>query len=132
MTDNQFSLAVINTTVAYALFAIPSNYLLKYMSPQRWLPFIMFGWGATEMIIAISQNYNTLLGLRFLLGVFQAGECGTFLVRSTSWTWTDPRSHPRYDIHFHNVRSMFLPSTQLLFNSSAAGIGFENGVYVYR
>ncbi|KAK0239390.1 MFS general substrate transporter [Armillaria nabsnona] len=36
------------------------------------LPFIIFGWGATEMIMAISQNYNTLLGLRFLLGVFQA------------------------------------------------------------
>ncbi|SJL17417.1 uncharacterized protein ARMOST_20967 [Armillaria ostoyae] len=83
MMDNQFSLAAISSTVSYALFAIPSNYLLKCMSPQRWLPFIMFGWGATEMIMAISQNYSTLLGLRFLLGVFQAG-----LVPGMTYTFT--------------------------------------------
>ncbi|KAK0211372.1 hypothetical protein DFS33DRAFT_1451019 [Desarmillaria ectypa] len=32
----------------------------------------MFGWGATEMIVAASRNYDTMLGLRFLLGAFEA------------------------------------------------------------
>ncbi|KAK0435409.1 MFS transporter [Armillaria borealis] len=53
----------------------------------------MFGWGATEMIMAISQSYSRLLGLRFLLGVFQAAIRSKDLVRS----------HPWYDIHFHNL-----------------------------
>ncbi|KAK0496669.1 MFS transporter [Armillaria luteobubalina] len=85
MTDEQFSLAVVISAVSYAISNIPSNYMLKYLSPRRWLPIIMVGWGATEMIMAIIQNYSTLLGLRFLLGVFVAGLIPGIIYTFTVW-----------------------------------------------
>ena len=32
--------------VAYGLFEVPSNILLKKLRPSRWIAFLMFAWGA--------------------------------------------------------------------------------------
>ncbi len=55
MTKRQF-LAVASASLGtYTLFQIPSNYMLKYFAPPYWLAFLMLGWGATLMIMAVSR-----------------------------------------------------------------------------
>ncbi len=73
MTDQQFLTVLAMFIVPLALFETPSNYMLKHFSAPHWFAFLLLGWGATDMIIAASRNYSTLIGLRFLLGAFEAG-----------------------------------------------------------
>lgn len=47
--------------------------LLKKLRPSRWIAILMFGWGACSTGLAGAHNYGTVTGVRFLLGVFEAG-----------------------------------------------------------
>ncbi|KAK0239381.1 major facilitator superfamily domain-containing protein [Armillaria nabsnona] len=79
-------LAVASASLAtYMLFQIPSYYMLKYFAPPYWLAFLMLGWGATLMIMAVSQNYITVLVLRLLLGAFEAGLVPGMIYFFTFW-----------------------------------------------
>lgn len=60
--------------IAYTLFEAPSNILLKKTSPSRWIAFLMCSFGAITMGIGGTQNFATLTALRFMLGMFEAGE----------------------------------------------------------
>lgn len=61
--------------------------LLKKLRPSRWIAILMFGWGACSTGLAGAHTYGTVTGVRFLLGVFEAGLfvcencsfCGTVL-----------------------------------------------------
>lgn len=57
----------------YAAFEVPSNLLLKKLSPSRWLPSIMVAWGTVMTLMGIVQNYQGLLAARLFLGVAEAG-----------------------------------------------------------
>lgn len=59
--------------IAYALFEVPSNYLLKKLSPSRWIAFLMFSWGAITMGLGGVRSFGSVTAVRFLLGVFEAG-----------------------------------------------------------
>jgi len=59
--------------VAYAVFEVPSNYLLKKFSPSKWIAFLMFAWGATTMGLGGTQNFAGVTAVRFVLGMFEAG-----------------------------------------------------------
>ena len=58
---------------AYALSDVPSNWLLTYISPRWWLPFLMFSWGATLCGMAFLHNWQVMAFLRFMLGAFEGG-----------------------------------------------------------
>jgi sugar phosphate permease len=58
--------------VPYILFEIPSNLLLKRVSPEIWLPTCMLGFGVVTICTGLVQNYGGLLALRFLLGIFES------------------------------------------------------------
>lgn len=60
--------------IAYAIFEVPSNYLLKKLSPSKLISFLMFSWGALTIGLCGVQSFGFLSGVRFLLGVFEAGE----------------------------------------------------------
>jgi len=59
--------------VAYGIFEVPSNYFLKKVSPSKWISFLMFSWGATTMGLGGTRNFAGVAGVRFLLGMFEAG-----------------------------------------------------------
>lgn len=52
---------------------MPDPVLLKKLRPSRWIAILMFGWGACSTGLAGAHNYGTVTGVRFLLGVFEAG-----------------------------------------------------------
>lgn len=72
--------------VSYILFEIPSNVMCKIVGPGRWLPLMTVcfgvrgrgGGGATDAQIislctAFVTDFGSACGVRFLLGVFEAG-----------------------------------------------------------
>lgn len=55
------------------LFEIPSNLVLKPFGPRRWMTFIVFSWGVVALSTGFVQNFQGLVALRLLLGIFEAG-----------------------------------------------------------
>jgi len=73
MTNFQFTIALMVFLIAYALFEVPSNYMLKRLKPSNWIAFLMLSWGAITMGLGGVQNFASVTAVRFLLGVFEAG-----------------------------------------------------------
>ncbi|CZS89785.1 related to nicotinamide mononucleotide permease [Rhynchosporium agropyri] len=59
--------------VPYIIFEIPSNVLLKKLSPRIWLSGCMLMFGIAAICQGLVSNYAGLLACRFFLGVFEAG-----------------------------------------------------------
>ncbi|KIW63628.1 hypothetical protein PV04_08614 [Phialophora macrospora] len=74
MTADNYAITVTLFSLAYALFEVPSNYVMKHwVRPSLWLAFLLFAWGALTIGTAGVHNYATVVALRFLVGVFEAG-----------------------------------------------------------
>ncbi|WEW58555.1 hypothetical protein PRK78_004023 [Emydomyces testavorans] len=59
--------------ISYIVFEIPSNMLCKWIGPGWYLPAISLGFGICSVGTAFVHNRATVSGVRFLLGVFEAG-----------------------------------------------------------
>ncbi|KAL3441778.1 major facilitator superfamily domain-containing protein [Aspergillus insuetus] len=92
MSNYEFTIALMVFLIAYALFEVPSNYLLKKLRPSRWIAFLMLTWGATTIGLGGATNYAQVTGIRFLLGVFEAGLFPGLVYYLTFWYRTSERS----------------------------------------
>lgn len=118
MTNYQYTISLMVFLVAYGLFEVPSNgtpappptspsycctylvassdgtslVLLKKLRPSRWIAILMFGWGACSMGLSGAHNYGTVVGVRFALGVFEAGLFPGLVYYLTFWYKSDERS----------------------------------------
>ncbi|KAF8309889.1 MFS general substrate transporter [Clavulina sp. PMI_390] len=73
MTDNQYLWALTVFYFSYAAFEIPSNLLLKKLSPRFWLSTIMVIWGTIMTCQGLVHNAGGLTAVRFCLGIVEAG-----------------------------------------------------------
>ncbi|KAF3032605.1 hypothetical protein E8E12_003373 [Didymella heteroderae] len=73
LDGNKYNVALVIFFVPYILFEIPSNIILKKLTPSVWLSLCMFGFGLVTMLQGFVQNYHGLLATRFFLGVFETG-----------------------------------------------------------
>ncbi|KXN73674.1 MFS general substrate transporter [Conidiobolus coronatus NRRL 28638] len=73
LTQAQYSWTLSIFFVGYILFEVPSNLLLKKLSPPKWIARIMVTWGAITMALAAVKNFEGLMAGRFFLGVAEAG-----------------------------------------------------------
>lgn len=74
MTDTGYSITLTQFAVAYALFDVPSNWILKrYARPAYWLGTLMLCWGAVTLGFARVDNRPTVMVLRVVIGVLEAG-----------------------------------------------------------
>ncbi|KIY65803.1 permease of the major facilitator superfamily [Cylindrobasidium torrendii FP15055 ss-10] len=92
LTQYQYTVALMIFLVAYALFEVPSNIMLKRTRPSRWIAFLMLCWGAITIALGGVTNYATLTVVRFLLGVFEAGLFPGLVYYLTFWYTKDERS----------------------------------------
>ncbi|KAJ4291397.1 hypothetical protein N0V88_005990 [Collariella sp. IMI 366227] len=120
-TPYQFNIALMVFLVAYALFEVPSNILLKKLRPSRWLAFLMVAWGGITMGLGAVKSFQATAGVRFLLGMFEAGLFPGLVYYCTFWYRNDERS----------VRMAFILASATLagaFGGAIAyGIGHMNG-----
>jgi MFS family permease len=73
MSDNQYLISLTIFFFSYAIFEVPSNVFLKRLRPSIWLSGLMFFWGIMMTVQGLVHNYGGLLGMRWMLGVFEAG-----------------------------------------------------------
>ncbi|KAI1437291.1 putative MFS transporter [Xylaria sp. CBS 124048] len=92
ITNTQFNIALFVFLIAYGVFEVPSNILLKKMRPSRWIAFLMFSWGALTIGLGGVRSYASLTVVRFLLGTFEAGLFPGLVYYLTFWYKTDERS----------------------------------------
>ncbi|KAG9315896.1 major facilitator superfamily domain-containing protein [Chiua virens] len=59
--------------IPYSLGQVPSNVLLKFFRPSRWLPIIMVIWGLIMTLMCLVKTYQGLVAARFFLGLAESG-----------------------------------------------------------
>ncbi|KAG7449228.1 MFS transporter [Guyanagaster necrorhizus] len=70
---NQFNTTLAVFYITYILVELPSNWVLKRMKANRWLPFLVFVWGIVTTLTALVQNLGGLVGIRMCLGICEGG-----------------------------------------------------------
>ncbi|MBD8553252.1 MFS transporter [Rhizobium sp. CFBP 8762] len=73
LTAAQFGFAAGIFFFGYIILEIPSNLALHKYGARRWLSRIMVSWGIVSLLFTWVQSYTQLVGLRFLLGIAEAG-----------------------------------------------------------
>jgi len=70
MSNLEYAIAVSLFAVAYAVFEVPSNWIMKrYVRPSRWLATLLFCWGILTIGFAGVKNFTQVTVLRFLIGM---------------------------------------------------------------
>ncbi len=73
LTASQFGTGAGLLFLGYCLFEIPSNLALHRFGARMWISRIMISWGLVSAAMAFVTGANSFYGLRFLLGVAEAG-----------------------------------------------------------
>src|SRR6201995_4035243 len=71
--------------IGYLLFEVPSNLVMEKVGARLWLSRIMITWAIVSMAFAFVQGPLMFAGLRFLLGVAEAGFYPGILLYFTYW-----------------------------------------------
>jgi MFS transporter, ACS family, tartrate transporter len=71
--------------ISYLLFEIPSNLALQHFGARIWIARIMVSWGLVAMAMALVSGTASFYGLRFLLGVAEAGFFPGIILYLTYW-----------------------------------------------
>ncbi|KAH8176981.1 major facilitator superfamily protein [Sarocladium implicatum] len=85
LDSDRYSIALVVFFVSYVVFEVPSNMLLTRIRPSIYLPGIMAAWGAVTIGMGFSPNYKSLIGFRFVMGMFEAGFAPGVLMLLSSW-----------------------------------------------
>ena len=73
LSASQFGFAAGIFFLGYSVFEVPSNLLLYRFGARRWLARIMITWGLVSAATAVVVGPDSFYGVRFLLGVAEAG-----------------------------------------------------------
>ncbi|MFD4191282.1 MFS transporter [Amycolatopsis thermoflava] len=71
--------------LGYLTLEVPSNLALHRFGARRWLARIMITWGIIATVLAFVPNATTLVIMRFLLGVAEAGFFPGIILYLTYW-----------------------------------------------
>ncbi|KAI2629296.1 MFS transporter [Hypomontagnella submonticulosa] len=109
MTAEGYAIAVSLFSVAYALFEIPSNWIMKHhVRPSVWMAFLLGCWGALTLGFAGVNNYATVLALRLLIGMFEAGFFPAILYVISGWYPYNERAvRMAFVVAFSNLAGAF-------------------------
>lgn len=69
----RYSVALLIFFPGYALFELPSNYVIRRLGARYWLSFLIFAWGCCVLGMGFLHDWRVLTVLRAFLGVFEAG-----------------------------------------------------------
>lgn len=73
LTNAEFGMAAGFFSIGYALFGIPSTLMLHKVGAQRWIAITMVAWALCSAATALVYDARSLMIVRFLLGVAEAG-----------------------------------------------------------
>jgi MFS family permease len=73
MTGNQYLMGLTLYFIAYVIFEIPCNIILKRTTPKIWLPTLTIAWGIVATLIGVVHNMAGFFVVRFFLGITESG-----------------------------------------------------------
>jgi ACS family tartrate transporter-like MFS transporter len=85
ISAEMFGLAAGIFFVGYSIFEVPSNLALQRVGATKWIGALVFGWGVVTTLQAFVPNAETLIALRFLMGVFEGGFTPGVIFTITLW-----------------------------------------------
>lgn len=102
LTGQQPNTALAVFFVPYILFEVPSNILMKKLSPHLWLAICTFGFGIVMIGQGFVKNLSGLIATRFFLGFFEAGIFpGSFYL--ISFWYSREQAQKRFTVYFCSV-----------------------------
>ncbi|KAH8805435.1 phthalate transporter [Xylogone sp. PMI_703] len=85
LSSSNYSLALSIFFIGYLLLEVPSNMILSRTRPSLYLPSLMFVWGALVTAYTGVNSKGGLVGLRFVLGLVEAGYFPGVLLFMSNW-----------------------------------------------
>ena len=85
MTEESYGLASSLFFVGYVLFEVPSSYAAYRVGARAWFARILGSWGLCTIVMAWTMSGSMFTGLRFLLGVLEAGAYPGIVFCLTLW-----------------------------------------------
>ncbi|KAH8588830.1 putative MFS transporter [Bisporella sp. PMI_857] len=73
ITDHQYDTGLAVYYAFYIASEIPSNLVLKKVSPKIWLPALTVAWGIVTMCLGFVRNYAGFMAVRAVLGLTEGG-----------------------------------------------------------
>jgi sugar phosphate permease len=74
LSGNRYSIIVLLFFITYVLLQPPATVVLRKIGPRIFLPTITLLWGMTMIAFGFVKTWSDLIGLRLVLGIFEAGE----------------------------------------------------------
>jgi MFS family permease len=78
--------------IGYFLFEVPSNIMMHKMGARIWIARIMVSWGIVSACTLLVKTPGTFYGVRFLLGLAEAGFFPGIILYLTYWYPTHRRA----------------------------------------
>ncbi|KAF8905904.1 major facilitator superfamily domain-containing protein [Mucidula mucida] len=85
LSDTEYSIVLLVFFISYVIFEVPANMLLTRLRPSYFLSTLCFVWGGVAACMAAATNYQALAGIRFCLGVVEAGFAPGIAFYLSSW-----------------------------------------------
>ncbi|KAF1976359.1 MFS general substrate transporter [Bimuria novae-zelandiae CBS 107.79] len=73
MTDHEYAIGLCAFYATYIASELPSNLVLKKMSPRIWLPLLTAVWGTLTMCLGFVKGFGSFVAVRALLGIAEGG-----------------------------------------------------------
>ncbi|OAP60047.1 hypothetical protein AYL99_05049 [Fonsecaea erecta] len=122
MTADEYNWVQSIYFISYIVFEVPSNLLLKKMTPRKWQSRIIGSWGLVLACHAAVQNKQGLYAARFFLGMAEAGLFPGLAAQLCSWYRSDEMGKPiMWMFGFQNCAG-------IVGSLVAYGISYMNGV----
>jgi MFS family permease len=117
----------------YMLFGFPSNLLNYRAGAQKWLGYIIMAWGLIAVLTAFIWNPGSFYGIRFLLGLAEAGLQPGIALYVTYWF---PKAYRARAIGGYYVGSQVSavigpPITSLIMTSMNGVLGLHGWQWVF-
>ncbi|KAF2192979.1 putative allantoate permease [Zopfia rhizophila CBS 207.26] len=102
LTKNQPNIALTMFFIPYVLFEVPSNILLKRLTPHVWLSVCTVVFGIAMLAQGFVKNFGGILATRFILGLAEAGIFpGSFYL--ISFWYKQDESQKRFTVFWCSV-----------------------------
>ncbi|CAM6084327.1 unnamed protein product [Calypogeia fissa] len=99
--------------IPYVLFQPPATVVIRKIGPRTFLSVIVVCWGATMIGFGFCHNWETMMGLRVILGVLEAGFFPGCAYLLSTW-------YPRYDLQKRNAGFFIIGGTASAFSGILA------------
>ncbi|KAL1668322.1 major facilitator superfamily domain-containing protein [Schizophyllum commune] len=99
LTDTQYSIVLLIFFVSYVIFEVPANMLLSRVRPSIFLSTLCLVWGGIAASMGAVHNWQALAGVRFALGIMEAGFAPGVAFYLSSW-YKRHELAKRYSIYY--------------------------------